>query len=91
MIITELLGELQKMNEELQAQKVEKAYRRSKNVLIQKYVDKVQWPKCPIRAELVMQHFVQALPLPRRDSQEADKRQIFYLAERLPSTDSPDM
>jgi hypothetical protein len=48
------------INEKLQAGKVRKADLTSKNTAIQRCIDMIQWPQCPIEAETVIQHFTEA-------------------------------
>jgi hypothetical protein len=58
MISTEVSSELERMNERMQTQKVQEAYRTSPSIAMRRYVDKVQLPQCPIGRETVTAHFI---------------------------------
>jgi hypothetical protein len=72
------------MNEEPQARKIQKPDRTSKKIATQTYSDKIQWPPCPVQAEVIMKSFAEAWPPPTGNSQEVDQISISDLEEWLP-------
>jgi hypothetical protein len=91
LIMSEVSEELEGMNERVQAQKVQEAYRTSKSIAMRKYIDKVQSPPCPIEVATVRAHFSEAWAPPRLGFEEATEESIFHLEPRIPEEASEEM
>jgi hypothetical protein len=79
------------MNERMQAQRVQKAYRASTSIAIRRYVDKVQSPPSPIEVDRVRAHFEETWSAPRVEFEEAGPDSIFHLEPRLSEEASEEM
>jgi hypothetical protein len=90
-ITTGVSWELEKMNEKLQARKVQKTHRTSKSIAMRRYIDKVQSPQCPIETDVVTEHFAETWAPPTRKFQEANQWSTFYLEERLQRSEPTEM
>jgi hypothetical protein len=71
MIRAKVSGELEIMNERMQTQKVQEAYRTPPSIAMKMDVDKVQSPQYPIGRETVTTDFTATWAPPREDFEEA--------------------
>jgi hypothetical protein len=91
MISAKISGELEGMNERIQTQKVQEAYRTSPSIAMRRYVDKVQSPQCPIGRETVTAHFTVTWAPPREDLEEALPNTDVYLDQKISVEGSEEM
>jgi hypothetical protein len=57
MISARVSGKSESMNEWMQTLKVREAHRASPSIIMRKYFDQLQSPRCPIGRETVTAHF----------------------------------
>jgi hypothetical protein len=87
MILTQVEGEIGKMNKRSQALKVQEAYRTPKGIAIRRFVDKEQSPQCQIEEETVKEHFREVWARPREDFVEAEENTKFHIEPQIVQED----
>jgi hypothetical protein len=57
MLTMQVSEEIEEINKKTSALKIQEAYRKSKGIIMKRYIDKEQSPQCQIEMEDVTEHF----------------------------------
>jgi hypothetical protein len=90
-LTTPVSGEIEEMNKEASALKIQEAYRTSKGITMKRYLDKDQSPQCQIEMENVTEHFTRTWARPEQEFIEADQGSRFHLNAVITEQEEEDL
>jgi hypothetical protein len=91
LIVSEVAGEIEGISKQMQAQKVQEAYRTTKSIAMRRYIDKRSSPQCSIKKEVVEGHYRATWARPENGFGEAQPGSPLFLEEILPREEESEM
>jgi hypothetical protein len=83
-IFSQVEGEIEGITKQMQAQKVQEAYRTTKSIAMKRYIDKKSMPQCDIDKGQVEEYFRETWAKPVTGFTEATEGSPLFLEPRIP-------